>query len=120
MPYIVIVESRAVIPLKLLLSMGDCKHICILIRSSLGQFIEYARLTLNFGLYSIRSICAIFQGYCVCANILYDFVYGFVQITNKPRHEISNNMVCATTKGSGQPAHTRSLIRVFASRLNML
>ena len=31
-------------------------------------------------------------------------------------HEISNNVVCATSKGSDQPAHTRSLIRAFASR----
>ena len=35
-------------------------------------------------------------------------------------HEISNNVVCATSKGSVQPAHTRSLIRAFASRLNIL
>ena len=35
-------------------------------------------------------------------------------------HEISNNVVCATSKGSDQPAHTRSLIRAFASRLNNL
>ena len=27
-------------------------------------------------------------------------------------------MVCATNKASDQPAHTRSLIRAFASRLN--
>ena len=38
----------------------------------------------------------------------------------EPRHEISNNMVCATSKGSDQPAHTRSLIKAFASRLNIL
>ena len=37
-----------------------------------------------------------------------------------PRHEISNNVVCATSKGSDQPAHTRSLIRAFAIRLNIL
>ena len=37
-----------------------------------------------------------------------------------PRHEISNNVVCATSKASDQPAHTRILIRVFASRLNIL
>ena len=36
------------------------------------------------------------------------------------RHEISNNMVCATSKASDQPAHMRSLIRAFASRLNIL
>ena len=29
-------------------------------------------------------------------------------------------MRCATSKGSDQPAHTRSLIRAFASRLNIL
>ena len=34
---------------------------------------------------------------------------------NEPRHEISNNVVCATSKGSDQPAHMRSLIRAFAS-----
>ena len=38
----------------------------------------------------------------------------------EPRHEISNNVVCATSKVSDQPAQTRSLIRIFASRLNIL
>ena len=36
------------------------------------------------------------------------------------RHEISNNVICATSKASDQPAHTLSLIRAFASRLNIL
>ena len=40
--------------------------------------------------------------------------------TIEPLHEISNNVVCATSKGSDQPAHTRSLIRAFARRLNIL
>ena len=35
-------------------------------------------------------------------------------------YEISNNVVCATSKGSDQPAHTHSLIRAFAHRLNIL
>ena len=35
-------------------------------------------------------------------------------------HEISNNVACATSKGSDQPAHTSSLIRAFDSRLNIL
>ena len=39
---------------------------------------------------------------------------------NEPRHEISNNVVCATSKGSDQPAHMRSLIRALASLLNIL
>ena len=38
----------------------------------------------------------------------------------EPRHEIYNNVAGATSKGSDQPAHTRSLIRTFASRLNIL
>ena len=37
-----------------------------------------------------------------------------------PVHEISNNVVCATSKASDQPAHTRSLIRAFASRLSII
>ena len=35
-------------------------------------------------------------------------------------NEISNNVVCATSKGSDHPVHMRSLIRVFASRFNIL
>ena len=34
--------------------------------------------------------------------------------------EISNNVVCATSKCSSQPTHTHSLIRIFASLLNIL
>ena len=44
------------------------------------------------------------------------YMHMFVE----PVHEISNNVVCATSKASGQPAHTRSLIRAFASRLGIL
>ena len=32
----------------------------------------------------------------------------------------SNNVVCATSKASYQPAHAHSLIRAFACRLNIL
>ena len=38
----------------------------------------------------------------------------------EPRHEISKNVFFATSKDSDQPAHTRSLIRAFASRLTIL
>ena len=38
----------------------------------------------------------------------------------EPRHEISNNVVCATSKASDQPAHMHSLIRSFACRWNIL
>ena len=40
---------------------------------------------------------------------VYELLYG-----------ISNNVVCMNSKASDQPAHTRSLIRAFASRLNIL
>ena len=43
-----------------------------------------------------------------------------LDITNEPHHGISNNVVGATSKVSDQPAHMRSLIRAFASRLNIL
>ena len=41
-------------------------------------------------------------------------------LTFEPVYEISNNVVCATSKASDQPAHTRSLIRAFASRSSIL
>ena len=43
-----------------------------------------------------------------------------VLFTDEPQHEISNNVVCATKKASDHPAHTRSLIRAYACRLNIL
>ena len=39
---------------------------------------------------------------------------------NEPVYEISNNVVCLTSKASDQPAHTPSLIRAFTSRLSIL
>ena len=41
-------------------------------------------------------------------------------ITFEPVHEISNKLVCATSKASDQPVHTHSLIRALASRLSIL
>ena len=38
----------------------------------------------------------------------------------EPEHMISNNEACATSKASDQPAHMRSLIRAFYSRLSIL
>ena len=48
------------------------------------------------------------------------YLFQEYALTNEPQHEISNNVVCATSKASDQPAHTRGLIRAFASRLNIL
>ena len=55
----------------------------------------------------------------VLSQTLYQLTTA-LPVQNEPRHEISNNVVCATSKGSDQPAHMRSLIRAFASRLNIL
>ena len=44
---------------------------------------------------------------------------GDIQII-EPVHETSNNVVCATSKASDQPAHKRSLIRAFDSRSSIL
>ena len=41
-------------------------------------------------------------------------------LSTEPLHEISNNVACATSKALDQPAHTRSLIRAFASRFSIL
>ena len=41
-------------------------------------------------------------------------------IEYEPVREISNNLVCATSKALDQPAHTRSLIRALACRLNIV
>ena len=43
-----------------------------------------------------------------------------VIMANEPLHEIVKNVVCATSKGSDQPVHRCSLIRAFASFLNIL
>ena len=44
----------------------------------------------------------------------------WIKLLIEPVHEIFNNGVCATSKASDQPAHTRSLIRAFADRLSIL
>ena len=42
------------------------------------------------------------------------------QVIIEPVHKIFNNGACATSKDSDHPAHTRSLIIAFASRLSIL
>ena len=43
-----------------------------------------------------------------------------VTVLSEPVHEISNNVICATSKASDQPALTRNLIRAFANLLSIL
>ena len=39
-----------------------------------------------------------------------DYPNEHVFNNNEPQHQVSNNVVCATSKASDQPAHTRNLI----------
>ena len=55
-----------------------------------------------------------------CLQIFKSSKVMLLNFYNEPVHEISNKVVCATSKSSDQPAHTRSLIRAFASRLSNL
>ena len=63
---------------------------------------------------------------CVALNMTFKSVQRGVEGGNafmikfEPVHEISNNVVCLTSKASDQTAHTCSLIRAFASRSNIL
>ena len=50
---------------------------------------------------------------------MHDCIEGQI-VPYEPQHEISNILVCATSKASDQPVPTRSLIRAIACRLNVL
>ena len=54
--------------------------------------------------------------YFTTSNISLQAIY----LLFEPVHEIYNNVLCGTSEASDQPAHTRSLITAFASRLNIL
>ena len=58
--------------------------------------------------------------YSVLNMFITDSFTKHYDIQNEPVHEISNNVVCATSKASDQPAHMRSLITAFASRLSII
>ena len=72
---------------------------------------------------TVKCISSQYKYICVLVAVLVTmmvFASGSDILIIEARHEISNNVVCATSKASDQPAHTRSLIRVYASRLNIL
>ena len=55
----------------------------------------------------------------VCKPLMSQLLWLWSQ-TFEPRHEISINVVCETSKAFDQPAHKRSQIRALASRLNSI
>ena len=76
-------------------------------------------------MHAINLFCSLIHGKCtkyqtcaICFKVC--TFHAVVKQTFELRHEISNSVECATSKGSDQPAHTHSLIRAFASRLNIL
>ena len=77
---------------------GDPKHTTIYLRSMHFMGCSYFHKTLG--------------------NI--PLLFLLFKAINEPVHEISNNVVCATSKASDQSVHMRSLIRAFASRLSII
>ena len=72
---------------------------------------------------SLLSMCKVYHNMYANKHVFIqikfqDFISGRHIV--EPRYDISNNVVCTTSKASDQPAHLRSLIRVFASRLNIV
>ena len=68
-------------------------------------------------------LCNVTRGRMIITNI---FQVGKTRYLHNHSTDIFYNImsrdsvVCATRKGSDQPARTRSLLRAFASRLNIL
>ena len=69
-----------------------------------AEYSNFARLLSSFPQHSFNYTCT----------------YTTTCVVYEPQYEISINVVCATSKASDQPAHMRSLIRVFASHLNII
>ena len=62
---------------------------------------------------------------CITNDIKCQAIYKHVhtaitKTASEPQHDIFNNVACATSKASDQPARMRRLIRDFASRLIIL
>ena len=62
------------------------------------------------------------KAFSLCNIVLncYNLKYKHLNYITESQHEISNNVVCATSNGSDQPVHIHSLIRASASCLNIL
>ena len=79
------------------------------------MFFKQSQNLNSFGRVSPKTICTkYFEIWPAVFDMATKFMHGMEV------HEISNNVVCATSKASDQPAHMHSLIRAFASRLSIL
>ena len=70
----------------------------------------------QYRLMQVKSIAECSMGSMEHTSIL----LNFIKLPFERWHGISNNVICATSRASDQPAHSRSVIRTFASRLNIL
>ena len=84
-------------------------------------------MSLKFGLQVLLESCYIFfmkevTGSLsdICNFVLIYSRNAFFAPINGLKYEIANNVLCASTKGLDQPAHMRSLIRAFVSRLEAI
>ena len=66
-----------------------------------------------------RFIKLIVKGIKCLASLAF-YLFSPTRLINEQPHEISSNVVCVTSKASDQTAHMHSLIRAFASGLNIL
>ena len=85
--------------------------LCLCLHTTKTAFTTTTHLILQSLKKSQYNLLIVF--FLACVFLSLNIIYG-------PVHEISNNLVCANSKASDQPAHTRSLIRAFASRLSIL
>ena len=79
--------------------------------------LEEVRLFISYNSPRWEHLCHISSLILFC---LFTCTAVLLLLDYEPVHEFSNNVVCVTSKASDQPAHMRSLIRAFASRLSIL
>ena len=82
----------------------------------LALYFSFIKSSVGVANLSLKNSGCVILKYSVSTNVLESPPVK----EDEPVHEISNSVVCATNKASDQPAHTRSLIRAFASRFNIL
>ena len=103
-------------------TVEDVKHCEILLQnailSSFSEAMKKGQKTI--ALPAISSGKYFLHEYLCFIDLYFHTLKGWADIINELRHEISNTVVCVTSKGLDQPAYTRSLIRAFAGGLNIL
>ena len=63
------------------------------------------------GIFFYPTLTLMMDSYTTLSNQMLHYIRKWIRI--EPVHEISNNVVCATSKASDRPVHMRSLIRAL-------